>query len=175
MIDSSLFVEAPRPERLRRGRIDARFPDLERSVERIVRTHLTPLGIVGLFDGDDDCPAHLGPALLKRMQAIRPAIPISTVLAKREFEAWFLAAASSLAGRRGLSASLAAPADPEGIRDCKGWLSRNMPKGRRYSETADQAALTSLFSMQGARQLAPSFDKCFREIERLLLVLRSSP
>jgi hypothetical protein len=47
-----------------------------------------------------------------------------------------------------------------------------MPRNRRYAETTDQAALTSVFDMQAARR-ADSFDKCYREIVRLLSVLKT--
>jgi hypothetical protein len=60
--------------------------------------------------------------------------------------------------------------NPESIRGAKEWLSRHMPRNRRYGETADQAALTSVFNIQAARR-ADSFDKCYREIVRLLTVL----
>lgn len=96
---------------------------------------------------------------------------ISLVLANREYEAWFLAAAESLGGHCGLPSDLTSPSNPEGIRGAKEWLRRHMPRVRKYSETVDQPALTSVFDMQMARQRADSFDKCYREIVRLLTVL----
>jgi hypothetical protein len=47
-----------------------------------------------------------------------------------------------------------------------------MPRNRRYAETTDQAALTSVFDMQAARR-ADSLDECYREIVRLLSVLKT--
>jgi len=96
---------------------------------------------------------------------------ISVVLARKEYEAWFIAAAESLRGRCGLPSDLVSDPNPENIRGAKEWLSRHMPRNRRYAETTDQAALTSVFDMAAARQSADSFDKCYREIERLLTVL----
>ena len=96
-------------------------------------------------------------------------MPIAVVLAKFEFEAWFLAAAESLRGINGLPEDLEPPADPESIRGAKGWLSRHMTEGR-YSETADQLALTAAFDLNLARR-ADSFDKCYREITDLLTIL----
>lgn len=75
-----------------------------------------------LLDADDDCLVKLGAELLARAQDVRPDRKFKVILANREFEAWFLASASSLRGYRGLSASLDAPTDPEKPRDCKGWL-----------------------------------------------------
>lgn len=47
--------------------------------------------ILIIIDADDDCPATLGPELLQRVQEARPDRQISVVLAKSEFESWFLA------------------------------------------------------------------------------------
>jgi hypothetical protein len=82
-----------------------------------------------------------------------------------EFESWFIAAAESIAGHSSLPPGLCAPADPESIRDAKGWLQKAMPPGRKYSETIDQPSLASKFDLNAARR-APSFDKMCREIER---------
>jgi hypothetical protein len=124
-----------------------------------------------LLDSDDDCPAELGPQLRERILRYREDLLVGVVLAKREFEAWFLAAAASLAGSRGLASSLLPPDDPEAVRGAKEWLSRQMDPGRRYVETMDQPALTSLFDLEQAR-LADSFDKCDREIRGLLVRLK---
>ena len=145
--------------------------ELERTVDLAARKLEGPGGIFILLDCDDGCPAVDGPALLKRAAGVRPDIPVAVVLAKREFEAWFLATAESLRGRRSLPANLTAPQDPESIRGAKEWLTDKMPDGQSYSETTDQAALTDLFDMNVARR-ADSFDKCYREVSQLLTKLR---
>jgi hypothetical protein len=126
--------------------------------------------VLVLVDSDDDCPAELGPGLLERARKARSDVPIGMVLAKREFEAWFLASAESLRGKRGLAQDLTAPSDPETVRDAKGWLSDRMTTGRRYRETLDQPALSADFDFVQARA-ADSFDKCYREIAQLLTQL----
>jgi len=83
----------------------------------------------------------------------------------REYEAWFLSAAASLRGKRGLPEDLASPPAAELIRDAKGWLSDRMPRG--YSPTTDQPALTAAFDLAEARH-ASSFDKLVRELAKLL-------
>lgn len=90
------------------------------------------------------------------------------VLATREYEAWFLAAASSIAGRRDIDPTVSAPAHPEDVVDPKGWLSDRMPRGRSYRETLDQPALTAEFDLSAARS-APSFDKMWRDLASLLV------
>ena len=146
--------------------------ELERTVELAARKLGDQGGILIVLDCDDGCPAEDAPALLKRAIAARRNLAISVVLAKREYEAWFLAAAESLRGQRGLPTDLAAPPDPEAIRGAKEWLAERMPPGRGYSETSDQPALTAIFDLIAARR-ADSFDKCYREITRLLNLMRA--
>ena len=119
-----------------------------------------------VIDSDDDCPKELAPLLLARATGTANGRwPVGVVLAKSGFESWFVAAAESIAGHSGLPPNLVAPADPESIRDAKGWLQKAMPPGRKYSETVDQPCLASRFDLDAARR-APSFDKMYREIER---------
>ena len=138
--------------------------ELERMVELAARRLGSGGALVILLDGDDDCPAELGPALLARAKQARPDVRTSVVVAHREFESWFLAAAESLRGRRGLADDLARPADPEAIRGAKEWLSARMRGG--YAPTLDQPALAALFDLGSARSAA-SFDRFFREVSRL--------
>ncbi len=124
--------------------------------------------VLVLLDADDDCAATLGPELLRICRNIRPDVSVSVVLAVAEFEAWFLASADTLGGRRGLPADLEAPADPETIRDAKGWLRARRIDGLGYSPTVDQPALAALFDLATARARAASFDKLWRDVERLM-------
>lgn len=128
-------------------------------------------GIFILVDCDDGCPAIEGPELLERARRVCPNMMISVVLAKKEYEAWFIAASESLRNKRSLPDTLSSPSAPEEIRGAKEWLSRQMPRGKCYSETSDQAALTAVFDMDAARN-ADSFDKCYREIHAMLCSLR---
>ena len=95
---------------------------------------------------------------------------VSVILPQREFEGWFLAAAQSIRGRRGLPVDLARPEDPEEIRGAKGWLRERM-HGRVYSETIDQPALAAIFDLNQARS-ARSFDKCYRDTQSLIARFR---
>lgn len=138
--------------------------ELERSIELAARRAGKGGAILVVLDSDDDCPATLGPELLDRARQARSDLPISVVLAKREFEAWFLASARSLRGLRGLAGDLEPPPDPETIRGAKEWLTARMPEGRSYVETLDQSALTASMDLLQAREAAPSFDKFFRDL-----------
>ena len=147
--------------------------ELERTIELAARKLAGEGGIFILIDCDwkNGCPKWDAPLLLDRVRLARSDIPISLVLANREYEAWFIAASESLKGKHGLSDDLEVVEDPETIRGAKEWLSSRMPQNRPYAETIDQPALTELFDLNAARR-ARSFDKCYREVVTLLNVLR---
>ena len=165
-----LPIVVPPPIRRPRNKV-VKENELEKAVEFVARQIGGQGAIFIIFDSDDDCPAELGPSLLHRASQARSDLPIAVVLAKHEFEAWFLAAAESLRGRRGLKNDLNSPDNPEAIRGAKEWLSQRMEDSRTYRETQDQPALAALFDLEQARQ-ADSFDKCYRDIIRLLDELR---
>ena len=123
--------------------------------------------ILILLDADEDCPAQLGPETVARSREIINHIDVSVVIAKREYEAWFVAAAHSLAGKRGLQNDINVPDSPEAIQGAKEWLTDRMPGSRAYRETLDQPAMSKIFDIQMARAHSPSFDKLCREIRRL--------
>ncbi|RZL92993.1 MAG: DUF4276 family protein [Variovorax sp.] len=103
--------------------------------------------VLVLLDADDDCPAERGALILERARQMIPHRPVSVVLANREYEAWFIAAASSLDGQRGFSLEAEAnPADAESPRNAKGWMARRMPTG--YNETTDQPAFSARIDLQ---------------------------
>ena len=140
-------------------------------IEFVARRLVGQGGILIVLDADDDCPARLGPQMQDWAQNSRPDLPIAVVLAAREFESWFLASAESLRGHSDLPDSLENHPRPEGVRDAKGWLSSQMPRRRSYSPSADQPALARVFDLELARARSDSFDKCYREITRLLHAL----
>ena len=123
-------------------------------------------GVLILLDANEDCPARLGPTLLERAQAARPDRRIEVVIAKCEYEAWFLASIESIVGSRTLSRDVDAPPAAESVRGAKEWLSRRMQVP--YRPTTDQPALTARFDMVLARRRAPSFDKMWRAVSALL-------
>ena len=141
--------------------------ELERATRLAASAVTGSGGILLLLDSDDDCPAILGPQLLDRMMAGRPDVVSATVLVKCEFEAWFLAGAESLRGKRDLPNNLANPPDPEMIRGAKRWLSERMPKGRPYRETLDQAPLAALVDLEMVYRFSPSFRKFHKEVVKL--------
>ncbi len=165
-VEVDLSVEVPRPIRVKRDKV-VKAGELERVVELAARKGGTEGCILILLDADDDCPRDLAPELLRRAREARPDREVRVVLAKAEYEAWFLAAAESIAGKRGISPSVTPPVDPESIQSPKAWLRRHMPSDQPYRESLDQAALSAVFDLEAARA-APSFDKLWRDVQALL-------
>ena len=166
-----LEIGTLRPIRVSRDKV-VKEGELERRVEFAARKISGQGAIFILLDSDDDCPAHLGPELLGRALQARSDLPIAVALAKHEFESWFLAAIDSLRGQRGLKDNLQQARNPETVRGAKEWLSRQM-ENHTYSETVDQPKLTARFDFDQARR-TDSFEKCYRDIVRLLDELRKS-
>lgn len=121
--------------------------------------------ILILLDADDDCPASLGKTIWERARAIVPHRPISVVLAKREYESWFIAAAESLNNQRGFVVSPSEIFDPETPRDAKGWIRARMGSGV-YGETTDQPAFSARMDLQQAFERSRSFRKLCAEWSR---------
>ena len=165
-VSPRVTLQIQRPIRVKRQRV-LKAGELERAIELAAR-QVRPGGcILILLDANGDCPGRMGPELLQRALEARRDRTIRVVLASREYEAWFLTAVRSIAGHHGIDASAAPPADPESIKDAKGWLSRQMPAGQRYRETLHQPALTTIFDLDAARA-APSFDKLWGDVTALL-------
>lgn len=123
-------------------------------------------GILILIDADKDCPRHLGAELLKRAQVARSDLPLGIVLAKHEYEAWFLAAAESLRGLNDLPDGFSRPENPEGIRGAKEHMEKFMR--RKYRVKSDQPEFTKRFDLDQAHHYSRSFRKCYKEVKRLL-------
>jgi len=141
--------------------------ELERAIEALTRQIGRRQPILVLLDADDDCPKHIAENLKARCHARHADVNISIVIAKREYEAWFLAAARSLAGQRGLAEQLDSPVDPESVQGAKEWLTARMPSDQSYSPTRHQAAYSDLMDLSEARK-ARSFKKLEKELSRLL-------
>jgi hypothetical protein len=159
-IEAKVAIRSPRSKLLKDG-------ELERAVEAAARAAGTGGAVLVLLDADDDCAATLGPRLLARARLTRSQMPISVVVAVREFEAWFLAAARSLRGVRQLAPGMEPPPQPEAVRGAKEWLNQHRPTQLPYRETIDQAALVSRMSIEEALTCS-SFRKLARDLSALI-------
>lgn len=119
-----------------------------------------------LLDADDDCPIELRMMVEEKARTHFLTENLSIVIANREFEAWFIASAASLAGVRGLALNpaLTVP-DPDAPRDAKGWLGRQMPGN--YHEVSDQPAFCACMSLEDAWQASRSFRRLSSEFVRM--------
>ncbi|HEY3325736.1 MAG TPA: DUF4276 family protein [Novimethylophilus sp.] len=124
--------------------------------------------ILVLLDADDDCPATRGIDILTRAQAVVPHRRISVVLANREYEAWFIAAAQSLHGHRGFEFNAAEAINAELPRNAKGWLGERM-SSKAYRETTDQPAFSALMDLQQAFNNSRSFRKLYDELKKQIV------
>ena len=113
-----------RPVRIPRSTL-VRPGELERAI-RLAQTAADGRGpVFVVLDADEDAPCELGPRLKARALMIAHASRLSIVIPKYEFETWFLAAAESLGGCRGLWHGIEPPPSPEAIRGAKEWLSQS--------------------------------------------------
>jgi hypothetical protein len=133
----------------------------EASVRRSVGLALAAdcAGIIIVFDSDDDPACIIGPNVQRWAQAEAGTIPCEVVAITREYEAWFISAAESLRGVRGISPAAISHPAPETVRDAKGVLEACMVPGAFYSPTVDQAALTAHVDLAEVHRRCRSFRK----------------
>lgn len=164
-----LICRIPEPIRVPKGSFLNRPDERSRALDlAAIKGAGAPASFVLMvLDSDGACPAESAPALLSRCREARGDCRLALTFAHREFEAWFIAAAESLRGYRGLPIDLVRPADPESIQDAKGWIKQHR-SDRAYSPTIDQAAFASIFALDEARVHAPSFDKFCRDLSAML-------
>jgi hypothetical protein len=168
-INPEVGITVARPFREPADRL--RKPDmLERAIELLIRKYGRSIRILILLDCDwlGCCPKSDGPLLSARATRYAPDVQTSVVLAHREFECWFIAAGLSIQGTRGLQNPLPQVDNPENIRGAKEWLTDHMPRSQPYASTDDQPAFCNEIDLTLARR-APSFDKFFREVQRLII------
>lgn len=163
---SDQYIEVPRPIRVRRDQ----FLNREEVFNKQLQLAGLKCGEAGegwiliLLDADDDCPVELAEVILRRANGVLPQHRISVVLANREYEGWFLAAAQSLDGVRGLRINDAI-AEPDSVRGAKEWLKLHHSE-RRYGEVTDQPALSAAMDLSLAYERSRSFRKLCVEVEK---------
>jgi hypothetical protein len=155
-----LGIPVAKPFRVKRNLV-VKAGELERAVEVALSDRAGASAVLVLLDADDDCPAELAPALLKRCRQVTE-LPVSVVFATRELEAWFLGGIKSLQGQRGIRPDAAYEADPEAPRGAKERVEALMAGS--YVDVADQPALMAILDVEAARQRCPSLDKLLRDL-----------
>jgi Domain of unknown function (DUF4276) len=157
--------EIEKPLRNKRNKI-IKENELERAIQLAEKSRKDPGCIMIILDVDDDCPAELGPPLLERAKK-STHLPVSVVLANKEFEAWFLGAKESLRGINQIKDDANNPEDPEAIRGAKGRLTRNMEDGHYYQEILQQPSFVQQMDIDMAKNNCPSFRRFYNEVIRL--------
>ena len=150
-------IQIGRPIRSTRGRL-VREIELKKAV-RLALLQQDCRAILILFDGDDDCPALLGPTVQDWAADAAGSMPCEVVIAHREYEAWFLAAIESLRGKRNIREDALSHPHQERPRSAMWHLEDRMHAVASYLETADQPALSALFSLEDAHRRCRSFRK----------------
>lgn len=161
----AIHPEVPTPIRVRRDRFINREDEFRRHLLLAAAKAGEGGWVLIVLDSDDDCAVEISQRLLARAQAVIPHRRVSVVMAVREYEAWFLAAAESLHGHRGFAFEPGKAVVAESPRDAKGWLKDRMG-GRSYGETIDQPAFTAVMDLDQAYENSRSFRKLCAEWDR---------
>ena len=123
----------------------------EGELERIARTLLQKAKgnarALVLGEADTDRACVLGPELQRRLDREFGAGTCAAVVAVFKYENWLIA--------------------DEAVLDAKRALSARRTDRRSYRPTADQAHLTAEVDIVAVRERCPSFDKLWREVERM--------
>ena len=156
-------VRIDQPIRCNRGQL-VKEAELKKRV-RLARLRKDCGAVLIIFDSDDDCPVEL--AAKVREWAVDVAGPVcEVVLAKREYEAWFLATVESLRTHRSVRSDAQSHPDPESPRDAKGILEAKLHVS--YGETLHQPAFSAIFCMATAYTRCRSFRKLISSFGRLM-------
>jgi len=164
-LSPEMQVEVKLPIRVKRDRFLNREEEFKRMLELAALKCDQDGWILVLLDADDECPVELGGRVSERARNIIPHRSISVVLANREYEAWFIAAAGSLNGCRGFTFNGINQHESEAIRGAKEWMGAHMPNGK-YREVADQPAFSASMDLQLALDNSRSFRKLCNEWSR---------
>jgi len=157
----------PRPQMVREQ-------DLKRLLQ-VARSNPQNQAILIMFDSDDDCARSIVPKMAQWAKEEIADLPCAIVLARREYEAWFLASIESLRGKCRIRDNATYPGNPEAKRGAKEQLCKFMPRNRPYDETADQPSLTAAFDLGMAYKRASSFRKLVKELCHILKELGHEP
>ena len=134
--------------------------------------------ILILMDADGDCPRKLARDFASRVQTAGLRFPTVIVIAKCEYEAWFLASLDTMTGKPltdgvMLPVGLEFTGAIEAERNVKGWLTERLPGSRAYKEDEDQAAFTQMIDIELAKQNSRSFRRLCHAVEEIIAAIVS--
>ena len=143
-------------------------------IERFIQNAWTKRdcgAVLVLVDADKKCPVEMAADFAQRILALGVLFPVVIVVAKCEYEAWFLASLETIAGvpldgGYALPAGLIYSGEIEDRVGVKGWITEQFPQGRIYKETIHQASMTKLLDPERVRQKSRSFRRLCHALEQ---------
>lgn len=156
-----LEIEAPPSHRVPKGSMVNTPNELSRAVVLQGTRAGADGAVVVLCDADRDDPAELSSTLAANAGG-SAGDRLVVAVAVQEYEAWLLYGLSSLATLKSVNDEATPPDSIEGIRDCKGALSRNMTG--EYGEVLHQVSFTSQVDLQVVYNGSSSFRFLVNEI-----------
>ena len=145
-------------------------------IERFVQNAWTKRdcgAVLVLVDADKQCPVALAVDFSQRVFALGVRFPVVIVIAKCEYEAWFLASLETIAGvpldgGYALPTDLTYPGEVENRAGVKGWITEQFPQGRIYKETIHQASMTKILDPERVRQKSRSFRRLCHALKQAI-------
>ncbi|MFD4905988.1 DUF4276 family protein [Kitasatospora purpeofusca] len=161
-----VWAEVAQPFRLDSGKM--RKPEELGKAIRVQAARVTGRGgVLVLRDGDDSdvtCPVELARSITPRPELVE--VPVQIVIARHEYESWFLATATSLASHPAVRDDAETPADPEARRGAKSQLEDMMHES--YKETLHQAKFSAVMDLRAAARNSRSFRRMVHAVEQLI-------
>jgi hypothetical protein len=161
------WVDVAQPFRLDAGKM--RKPEELHKAIRVQAARVRDRGgVLVLRDGDDSdirCPVELARAL-QPPPALVP-VAVEVVIAKHEYESWFLAAVESLRDHQAIRHDATSPDDPESARDAK--KARGARMSDSYRETLHQPKFSALMDLHAAAAKSRSFRRMMHAVELLAM------
>jgi hypothetical protein len=117
---------------------------------------------------EDDCAPAFAHHLAARIQAMHPSKPVAIVVARWEYEAWFLASLGTVGAVVGMPEGTIYAGNVESEHSAKGWIERRLHPGQKYSETRDQARMTAYLDLESAAHRSRSFKRLKHALEQLM-------
>ncbi len=142
---------------LKVGHVHNFRPNMARYVDHLRKRRNEIDAVLLLLDLDDGCAMQVARNVANELRNLNPPKSIAVVLAVREYEAWFLAAANSLWGRP-------YQGNPEGVRDARGEVRRFLED---YASTTHQSSLSAKMDLEEAEANSRSFRRLVHAVGEL--------
>jgi hypothetical protein len=149
-----------------------------------IRNKPNARGLIILRDDEDNCPANLAPLKAAFLRTLNAPFPIAYVIMYREYETIFISYLDHFNGQtvphliRGtiqFKDNINTPANPEAIRDAKGYITSMLVGGTTYKPTTDQLSLTQSLDINLLRvQGLPCIGTLERALIHIAVNLQSS-